>query len=219
MSASRTRWVLLAAVLISLLVHLILAGYIRWPLLSQYQRDTQPEQVHLLRVARITPHTPPPSPAPSPPPVPHATPRIHASIRPPKLTARGARGPAVVSVAPQATPAAVVPAATASAVSSATPAGPCAGHANSGPTVSATPDVPDIAAQVRAEKVSGTAAIRVALDPQGRVVDAAVAQSAGNPGLDAVAVQMARAATYTPQYANCKAVAGSYTFTVKFVAW
>jgi TonB family protein len=72
---------------------------------------------------------------------------------------------------------------------------------------------------VRAAKVSGTAAIEVSLDPKGRVLEARVAQSTGNTGLDTVAAQMARGATYTPKYVNCRAVAGTYTFTVKFVAW
>jgi TonB family protein len=67
--------------------------------------------------------------------------------------------------------------------------------------------------------VNGTAAIHVSLDPEGRVLDAVVAQSSGNAGLDAAAMQMARAASYTPKYVDCKAVAGEYTFTVRFFAW
>jgi TonB family protein len=67
--------------------------------------------------------------------------------------------------------------------------------------------------------VSGTAAIQVQIDPQGGVTNATVAQSSGNTGLDAVAMQMARNATYSPALANCKPVASTYTFRVKFVAW
>jgi TonB family protein len=100
-----------------------------------------------------------------------------------------------------------------------TPAGPCGGHANADPAVAATPDVADITPQARASRVNGTAAIHVSLDAQGRVVDAVVAQSSGNAGLDVTAVQMARNATYTPRYVDCKAVAGEYTFTVRFFAW
>ena len=82
-----------------------------------------------------------------------------------------------------------------------------------------TPDVADIPADVRAANKSGTAAIEVALDPQGKVTSAAVAQSSGNSGLDAVAAEMARNATYSPKLQSCKPVAGTYTFTVHFAAW
>ncbi|HZZ64138.1 MAG TPA: energy transducer TonB, partial [Candidatus Baltobacteraceae bacterium] len=102
---------------------------------------------------------------------------------------------------------------------SASPAGPCGGHADSEPALTSTPDVAPISEQARSAKVNGTAAIHVALDPQGRVLNTALAQSSGNPGLDASALAMANSATYAPKYVHCKAVAGEYTFTVQFVAW
>jgi TonB family protein len=87
------------------------------------------------------------------------------------------------------------------------------------PAVTATAQPADIPPEARASKTNGTAAIQVQIDPQGHVTDATVSQSSGNVSLDAVAMQMARAATYTPALVKCKPVASAYTFTVKFVAW
>lgn len=216
MSAARARKVLIAAFAISLLVHFLLAGYVRWPVFGQ-SRVEPVAKVHIMHLARIPPHTPPPTPAPTP----AATPLVHASIAPPPVKPRPGKAPAHVSTVipvPLHTPAPRVTVAPTPVVT-ATPAGPCGGHSNSDPTVTATPDVPDITPQARSSKVSGTSAIRVVLDPTGRVTDATIAQSSGNAGLDNVALQMARGASYTPKYVDCRAVAGDYTFTVKFVAW
>lgn len=214
MSVARARRILIAALVISLLIHLLLAGYIRWPFFVA-SREEPIARVRITRIARIVPTQPPPTPAPTP----AATPLVHASIAPPAIS-KHTKGPAparTIAVPPRtAAPRATI---APTPVATSTPTGPCAGHANADATVAATPDVTDISPEARASKVSGTAAVHVSLDAQGRVVDAAVAQSSGNAGLDAAAMQMARAATYTPKYVACKAVAGDYTFTVKFVAW
>jgi TonB family protein len=220
MSAGRARKILLAALAISLLVHLLLAGYIRWPIFGQ-SREEPVAKVRILRIARRTP-PPPPTPAPTPVPAPAATPMVHASIAPPPVTPRGNKGvPHVQTVPVPAHTPTVRATATAAPtpMATATAAAPCGGHASAEPTVASTPDVADITPEARASKISGIAAIHVVLDPQGHVTDASVAQSSGNAGLDATAMQMARSATYTPHYVDCKPVAGAYTFTVKFVAW
>lgn len=220
MSAARARKILLTALAISLLVHLLLAGYIRWPIFGQ-SREEPVARVRILRIARRTP-PPPPTPAPTPVPTPAATPAVHASIAPPRITPRGNKGlPRVQTVPVPAHTPVVVATATAAPtpVVTAAPSAPCGGHANAEPNVAATPDAADITPEARAGKINGTAAIHVLLDPQGHVTDASIAQSSGNAGLDATAMQMARSATYTPRYVDCKAVAGDYTFTVKFVAW
>jgi TonB family protein len=217
MSAARARKVLIAAFAISLFVHFLLAGYIRWPVFGQ-SREEPVAQVHIMRVARIPPRTPPP---PTPAPTPAATPLVHASIAPPPLKPHAGKGPARVSTVipvPVRTPAPRVTVAP-TPVATATPSGPCGGHANSDAAVASTPDPVDLTPQARASKVSGTAAIHVLLDPAGHVTDASVAQSSGNSGLDTAALEMARGATYTPKYVDCRPVAGDYTFTVKFVAW
>lgn len=215
MSVRRGRQILVAAVAISLLIHLILAGYLRWPFLLQSQEEPI-AKVHITHIARVVPHTPPPTPVPTP----AATPRVRASIAPPAVKATHGKGPRPIRTVPVTarTPAPRVTAAP-TPVATIAPSGRCNGHANADPSVAATPDRADISPDARTSRVSGTAAIHVSLDPDGRVVDAVVAQSSGNAGLDAAAVQIARGATYTPKFVDCKAVAGDYTFTVRFFAW
>jgi protein TonB len=218
MSAARARKILIAAFAISLIVHLFLAGYIRWPAILRPNEETQIAKVRILTVARVKPRTPPPSPPPTPIP----TPVVRASVAPPRTIAKSSKGlPAAPHVvgpgvrvrtpAPATATPMPTPVATATASS-------CV-HNTTDPSVTATPDVGEIPPEVRVAKISGTAAIQVSLDPDGRVTNAAIAQSTGNAGLDNVAIQMARSATYTPKMVDCKAVAGTYTFTVKFVAW
>jgi TonB family protein len=218
MSAARARKILLAALAISLLVHLLLAGYIRWPNILRPSEE-RVAKVRIITVARRTP-PPPPTPPPAPVPTPAATPRVRASIAPPRTVSHTPKGavPPPKSIGPGVsarTPLPLTPAPTPLATSSPSS---CV-HNTSDPSVSATPGVGEIPADVRAAKISGLAAIRVALDAQGRVIDASVAQSTGNSGLDSVAMQMARTATYTPRYVDCKAVAGNYVFKVDFRAW
>lgn len=218
MRAARARNVLLAAFAISLLLHLFLAGYIRWPVILRPNEETQITKVRVMSVARIKPHTP----APTPPPTPIPTPAVRASVVPPRTVAKSSKGPPASAhivgpgtsthTPPPPTPTPLpTPVATASASS-------CV-HNTTDPSVAATPDVGDISAEVRAAKISATAAIQVSLDPTGHVTNTAVAQSTGSTGLDNVAIEMARNATYTPKMVDCKAVASTYTFTVKFVAW
>jgi TonB family protein len=216
MNPARSRKLLVTALAISLLLHLLFAGYLRWPFLRQSPEEPQIAKVHITRIARIIPHTPPPTPAPTP----VATPRVQATIVPPTITNRG-KGPAIAKTLPirARTPRPAPATAAPTPVARLTPSGPCAGHANADAALAATPDAADISPEARAAKVTGTAAVHVMLDPQGHVIDASVAQSSGNAGLDASAVQMARNASYTPKYVACKAVAGDYTFTVKFSAW
>lgn len=218
MSAARARKIMLAAIAISLLLHLLLAGYIRWPF-NQPSNETAIVKVRRITVARVPRHTPPPTPPPTPVPTPRATPVATAKVVPPAATSRGNRGPRVAHAiapisgktpAPSATPAPTsTPAVTAQA---------CSQHDIS-PAVAATAQPIDIPPDARASKANGTAAIQVQIDPQGRVTDASVSQSSGSAGLDALAVQMAKSATYTPALVKCKPVASAYTFTVKFFAW
>ncbi|MGZ3506790.1 MAG: TonB family protein [Vulcanimicrobiaceae bacterium] len=218
MHPSRTRRVLLIAFAISLLVHLIGAHFMRFEI---GPRNDQPEFVTLSKkrvvsVVRATPH-PVPTQVPTPAHTPHPRAPVHAK---PSRTAThalpGKLGPPRGNVAAFATPAPVTQ--TPIPVPTATPAGACP-HPDASPAVAATPPPLDIAPEARAKAVSGTAAIAVKLDADGRVVDAAVTQSTGNGDLDVVAVSMARNATYTPKYVACKGVPSDYTFTVRFVAW
>lgn len=220
MTASRARKIMLAAIAISLLLHLILAGYIPWPF-----NKPSPEEA-IVKVRRITiaraVHTPPPTPPPTPLPTPRATAApVQSKVAAPHVTSRSKGPPVAHAIAPSA----------GTATASAAPATPeptpsptavavqaCMQHDIS-PAVQASAQPVDIPPEARASKASGTAAIAVQIDAQGRVTDASVARSSGNTGLDAVAMEMARGATYTPALVKCKPVASAYTFTVKFVAW
>jgi protein TonB len=193
------------------LLHALLAVYWYWPARVQNE-EQQLTNVRIVQIARRTPapaQTRAPKPLPSVAAVPSKT---HARVTTPHLTAPGGKN------APGHPPRMVAAAATPRPTAVPSASAGCA-HPNAPPAVSSTPDVPGIAAEARAARVSGVAAIDVSLDPSGAVTGAKVARSSGNDGLDASAVTMARGATYTPQYAACKGVAGTYTFTVRFVAW
>lgn len=216
MNVRSARRVLLAALAISLLLHAILAGYLRWPRGTGTSQEPQIIVVRHVTIARIVPHTPAPArPIPTHPPQAAAA---HAKIAPPALTHTGTHGPPATAglPAPGRAPPSAAPKVTASPQ-------PVAGGAcvrpDASPSVSASPPVADIPPEARIAKVSGTAAIAVSLDAQGRVTGAKVAQSSGSTGLDQAALQMAQNATYAPKLTACKPVPGDYTFTVKFVAW
>lgn len=215
MDRKRGRAILIAAFVLSIVLHAALAGYFRWPF--QPVPDEEPyARVRIIKIARVPLRTPAPTPRPSPQPTPHSLP----SIRPPVITSRtGPSHRTQPGPIPRATARArATPAPTPAGLP--TPAlGPCGGHANAQPTVAATPDVPDIPPAARASKATGIAGIRVTLDARANVTGASVAQSSGSPGLDAVAEEMARGATYTPRYVNCKPAPGEYTFTVHFWTW
>lgn len=217
MNAARGRKILIAAFAISLVLHLLLAGYLRWPF-NQLSGENEIVKVRRITVARIVPHTPPPPATPAP--TPRQTPAAKPSVIPPAATSHGSRGPRVahavspvsgITPAPPATPM-PTPIATPPSVQA------CLAH-DITPAVAATSAPVDIPPEARASKVNGTAAIAVQIDPQGRVTGAVVTQSTGSMGLDQVAMEMAKGATYTPALVKCKPVASTYTYTVKFVAW
>jgi protein TonB len=167
-----------------------------------------------VRIVQISRRTPAPQQTPAPRPVHTSTPivsKARSKIAPPRLTARGGKNAA--GAAAVVTPPTPRPVATATR-----PSTGCT-RPNAPAGVSATPDPSDVTAEARASRVSGTAAIDVSLDPSGNVTDAKVTRSSGNDGLDASALDMARKATYTPQYNACKGIASTYTLRVKFVAW
>ncbi|MBV9233306.1 MAG: TonB family protein [Candidatus Eremiobacteraeota bacterium] len=205
----RARRLLLLAFALSLLVHLIVAVVLH-P--AAPGPPSEPEVVSIEHRATIA-VTKPATPPPHPPPTPLPSPRVQTSA-PPK-----GRAPGRVRSGPgrQA-------AATAAPVPVATPRPtPASGNKcdrpNAAAAVVASPAPPDIAPGARAEGTSGVAVISVQLDPSGAVTGAGVQQSTGNSSLDLVAVEMARDARYSPALRDCKPVATTYPFSVKFVAW
>lgn len=209
---------MLAALAISLLLHLLLAGYIRWPL-NQPSEESQIVKVRQITIARVAPHTPPP---PTPVPTPRVTAAPKAAIVPPTLSKHGPSGhhvPLVLAPVNAKTPV-PKPTTVPTPVATAAAAKPCLFH-DITPAVAATADPASmsIPPDARASKVSGTAQIQVQIDPQGSVTGVSVAQSSGNAGLDGVAMQLAKSATYSPALVKCKPVSSTYTFSVHFVAW
>jgi periplasmic protein TonB len=218
MDMKRTRRLLIVAFALSLLIHAVVATRIHW----SYREPT--ENVQIVHVQRIThekrialmptppAHTPSPPPTPIPTHVPSAPPR---SVKPlGKPAAHGNRhAPVGVAAATPAPTQAPTPAATA------TPATATCAKTNTPAQLAASPPPPEIAPQVRAQALSGTATVRVDLDASGAVQNATVIESTGNTSLDFVALSMAKSAQYTPAYENCKAVASTYNFSAKFIAW
>jgi protein TonB len=199
---------LLIAFALSLLVHLIVALILR-PAAPTAQN--QPEVVSLehrpasIAVKKIvTPPPPPPKRSPAPKTISSAPPRA----------AKGLTGPSGVAAS---TPAPVVAAPT-PAPSPVANGAACA-QPNAEPAIAVSPPPPDIAPAARAEGTSGIALVRVQIDPTGQVTGTGVVQSTGNSSLDLVAVTMARDARYSPGLRDCKPIASTYTFGVKFVAW
>jgi TonB family protein len=204
---------MIAAIAISILIHLILAGYLRWPF-GQPTAETQVVKVRTITVARIPAHTPSP-----PTPVPTARALPKPSVIPVAVTSRGTKGPPVARVVAPVSGKTSAPAATPAPAASPTSLAQACSQHDISPAVRASAPPIDIPPDVRASKASGTAQIQVQIDPQGSVTAAAVAQSSGNAGLDGLAVQMARSATYSPALVKCKPVASVYTYSVRFFAW
>ncbi|MGC9993167.1 MAG: energy transducer TonB [Candidatus Cybelea sp.] len=202
----RARRVLLVAFAFSLLLHAIVALVLH-PATADFQ--SQPEAISVVRRSTVivAHNTPPPHRMPTPAP---------RNLTPPRPRASGAAvarseggGPSRTTPPPPPPAPTLLP----------SPAGAGCAQPNAAAAVIATPGPPDIPAAVRADRTNGTALVTVALDPQGSVTGASVAQSTGNSSLDLVAVAMARDARYSAPLHDCKPIAGDATFSVKFVAW
>lgn len=199
---------LLAAIVLSLLMHAIVALIVRQ---ARPSTQNEVEAVTIEHRSAIT-HLQTPSPRPKATPVPHPRP----STRPAPAATHGvAAHPS--SGGSGATPGAPTPAPAPPPVAAAT-AEPCA-KADIGAAVVGDPPQPDIPNAARAQGTSGIATIAVTLDAGGNVTGATVARGTGNSSLDLVALAMARAARYSPALRDCKPIAAAYTFSVKFFAW
>lgn len=195
---------LVAAFALSILIHAIVA-FVAHPLKPTHASEIGTKLIQVQRIVAIRPTQPPRTPPPHAKrraiAVPHlaqARPRSHAPVPAPPA-------------APPATPAAV-------ARVRPTPASGCTDR-NAPAALVATPAPPQIPPAVRAQGVSGIAAVRVQLDTDGSVRAAALEQSTSSPSFDALAIAMARDARYAPARRDCIAVASSYLFRVQFSAW
>lgn len=208
MTAKQTRRLLIVAFVLSLVLHLVAAGFVRWPFKAPEEQPQviQVMRIRQIRIARVTPTPePPPSPKPAATSAPTAAP---AKVRRPSAVrgslARGTgRSPEPASPSP--TPLAT---ATPNCLTNDTPV-----------TIAASPPPPDIPPSARTSQTGGTARIMVTIDPSGNVTNAAIGQTSGDAQLDQIALLMAREARYTPAMHACKPVASQYAYTVRFVAW
>jgi TonB family protein len=204
MDDKRTRRLLIVAFALSLLVHLILSGVIRWPL-HPSQGSEQIVHVAQLQVLHVMPppHTPKPVPSHAPPV--HRTP-VHVArvtaVNPRSNTseARAVLGTATPqpTLAPTATP----------DCSNDTPV-----------QLVSEPPAPEISPDARGGHVSGITQVRVVVNASGGIESANVVASSGSDALDLVAVGMAKDAQYAPAMHACKAIASDYTFSVRFIAY
>lgn len=207
MNWGRGRRLLLAAFAISLLIHLIWALLVRRSLPPQ---ETQVETVtirHRLTMTRMPTPAPRPKRTPLPHPIATSRPLPRATHATQPVGAQGGVG--------RATAAPPTPAPTAAPTAT---ANPCEKN-DIDAVVLSTPAPPDIPVAARTDGTSGTTLVNVKLDARGAITGAAISQSSGNPSLDVVALGMARDSTYSPATHDCKPVASTYTFSVKFVAW
>ncbi len=210
MDSTRTRRLLIVAFVLSLLIHVVIATGVRWQLPVDQGSDVQVVQLMRMHPLPIVRRTPAPTPRPTQAPAPHPraarAPKHHP--RRPHGTRSSGHGAAVVARAlPPASPS---PQATAT---------PSCRTTEIAAAVASAPPVPQIDAAARGAQTNGVARVQVQLDATGSVVADALVASSGNPALDAIAVEMARTAQYTPARRACKAVASSYEFSVRFSAW
>ena len=195
---------LLAALAISLLIHALVALYVH-----PWRTEGENEPIVAMRNVRIERVLPTPRAKPvhtrQPPRVPLHPPRQMAIRSHATLPAiRVARGARASNERPKSAP-------------TPTPL-PC-NSADAPAAIADEPTAPPISAAVRALDVSGTAAVAVQLDSTGAVISASIAGTTGDTNFDAIALEMARDARYTPAFHACKAVASTYLFRVEFYAW
>jgi protein TonB len=72
-------------------------------------------------------------------------------------------------------------------------------------------EIPEIARQMGAE---GTAIVKIDIDASGKVTNATIRKSTGNPMLDGAAIKAGRLTGFKPATESCKAVASVYLMVV-----
>jgi TonB family protein len=89
------------------------------------------------------------------------------------------------------------------------------GHCSADAAIAGTPyfEMPEIAQEMSA---SGTSEVKIDLAATGDLTGASLFESSGNRWLDDAALRGARLASYIPETANCRHVAGSYLLEVEF---
>lgn len=212
--------VLTCALVLSLLIHLIFAAFIK-PIRSvEAAQEQRASRVRIIVIHTPPPPTPTPQPTHPPKTATHATSNTHPHIAAPTIhthTDRGPSEPPNQRIISDATPGADGPIETAlppgTPEPTATPKPAC-----SVPNVPATtinvvsPAVPE---QLGSD-VDAQAQVRVTLQPSGAVDAVEIYRSAGNALLDREALRAARQSTYRAEVRDCVPIRGDYLFTVDF---
>lgn len=214
MDPHRGRRLLLIAFTCSVALHLLAIHLVRWPLAT----PVEPPRYVTLSKRMFLPITKA-TPRPTPPPPLRARPKVSSKIAPPRIArsvlaaVRAATG--LVAV-PTAAPKVVLP--TPALSPHPLPSANGCSQPNAGPAVATGATPPPIPPAARGSNTSGESRIRVNLDSHGVVLSTNLLTSSGDAGLDQVATAMARASTFTPRLVQCRPVASSYAYAVKFVA-
>ncbi|GAC1389096.1 MAG: hypothetical protein NVSMB31_04470 [Vulcanimicrobiaceae bacterium] len=216
MDARRARRLLLWAFALSILVHLLGVRVVHWDVPLPVEA---PDRVTMSRVVVIhLPRRTAPPATPKPIAAVTAAPNVplrKTNVAVPVLTKRAGPGRSfnVATAVPAPTPS---PTPSSSPRPSASPNGGCV-TANAPAAVRSAAPVPEIPLAARQGGKAGMVAVRVRLTEGGAVAEAGIESGSGNDALDQVALAMAKASTYAPALAQCKAVAGTYVFRVKLV--
>ena len=214
MTRRNARRLLLLAFALSILIHLLGVRFVHWQYATPVETPERTTITHLVVIHRMR-NTPPPN-TPRPQPSARSTPKPARTtkIAVPKIAnTSGAGRPAITAATVTATPPATPKP---QRLPTPVPLSGCV-TPNAPAAVRAAAAVPDIPVEARVAAKNGTTQVHVRLSDQGTVLDAGVALSSGSDGLDQVALQMARATQYSAALQQCKPVAGTYEFRVKFV--
>lgn len=221
MSKQRSRRFLLAALILSLVLHLAGGRFMHWP---QVQREESVEHVSLSK--RLLLHARPHSRAPQSAPrkatlaavAPQHEPMVALQVPSGAHVAKGAKvashqthtsARAFKTVSPP-------PVAPATAVPSPSPV--VAGCTEPNQRAAIVEKVlPVISKSARQTGTHGIARVRVTVSADATVTDTKLTDSSQNRELDLEALGAARASTYSPATTNCKPVTGETEYAVEFV--
>jgi len=215
MSLRNARRLLLIAFAVSILIHLLGVRLVHWRIATPVEVS---EKMTISRIVVIhrTKRTPPPN-TPAPVPSAAATPKSthKTKIAVPRVANMSGPGRPPTTV----TTATATPTASPPPVRLATPVpikGGCT-EPNAPAAVKTAAPVPDIPLAARERAKSGITQVHVRLSDQGFILEAGVAVSSGSDGLDQIALAMAKGSQYSAALQQCKPIAATYEFRVKFV--
>jgi len=222
-SKKTSRRFLLAAFILSIVLHLAGGRYIRWP---QVQREETIERVSLRK--RLTVHVRP-APQQSPTarakavrPISAPMQKSLASTRP-RTPSQNSKNTSVRLPAHAALPIFTAPPPASPSPVAMVRAAPPSSPAIAGctkpnqPAAIVNKALPVISKSARVAGTHGIARVHVTVSADATVTDARLTDSSQNHELDLEALDAARASTYAPATANCKTITGETDYAVEFV--